>query len=76
MELLECRGGGTLWRIRILQYLTAETGWRSSGFTMAMAVIILKSIDGCVGNEVAEFVRDHLVDELKKLESFKIKDYE
>lgn len=29
-----------------------------------------------LGNEVAEFVRDHLVDELKKLESFKAGDYE
>jgi serine/threonine protein phosphatase PrpC len=29
-----------------------------------------------IGNEVAEFVRDHLVDELKKLESFKSGDFE
>ena len=29
-----------------------------------------------IGNEVAEFVRDHLVDELKKLPSFKAGNYE
>ena len=29
-----------------------------------------------VGNEVAEFVRDHLLDELKVLSSFKSGDYE
>jgi hypothetical protein len=29
-----------------------------------------------IGNEVAEFVRDHLIDELKKLTSFKQGDYE
>lgn len=29
-----------------------------------------------VGNEVAEFVRDHLIDELKALSSFKNGDYE
>lgn len=28
------------------------------------------------GNEVAEFVRDHLIDELKKLQSYKNKNYE
>jgi hypothetical protein len=29
-----------------------------------------------VGNEVAEFVRDHLIDELKALNTFKSGDYE
>jgi hypothetical protein len=43
---------------------------------MAMEVCLLCFIWGTIGNEVAEFVRDHLVDELKKLESFKSGDYE
>lgn len=42
---------------------------------MAMEVIIIEMMI-VLGNEVAEFVRDHLVDELKKLESFKAGDYE
>jgi hypothetical protein len=29
-----------------------------------------------IGNEVAEYVRDHLITELKKLQSFKQGDYE
>ena len=29
-----------------------------------------------IGNEVADFVKEHLVDELKKLHSFKSGDYE
>jgi hypothetical protein len=29
-----------------------------------------------IGNEVADFVKEHLVDELKKLPSFKSGDYE
>lgn len=29
-----------------------------------------------IGNEVADFVKEHLVDELKKLTSFKSGDYE
>jgi hypothetical protein len=29
-----------------------------------------------IGNEVADFVRDHLIQELKKMESFKSGDYE
>lgn len=34
--------------------------------------ININLINSCVvGNEVAEFVRDHLVDELKKLDSFR-----
>lgn len=38
--------------------------------------IIMNINDSVLGNEVAEYVRDHLIDELKKLNSYKTQDYE
>lgn len=37
---------------------------------------IFLNLISIIGNEVADFVRDHLIDELKKLPSFKAGNYE
>lgn len=62
---------------------TGMQGWRNTMEDSHIACLDLGNgvsffgvYDGHGGNEVAEFVRDHLVDELKKLASFKAGNYE
>ena len=48
-----------------------------SEYTMVTEVPMILTLNELnVGNEVAEFVRDHLIDELKALSTFKSGDYE
>ena len=91
MELQACKDGETQWKMLILPCLTWAAASRSSAFMMAMEVIklfsmlphlcliswqIFQLLILIIGNEVADFVRDHLIDELKKLPSFKAGNYE
>ncbi|CDW91807.1 protein phosphatase 2c [Stylonychia lemnae] len=62
---------------------TGMQGWRNTMEDSHIAQLDIGNgigffgvYDGHGGNEVAEFVRDHLVDEFKKLSSFKAGNYE
>jgi hypothetical protein len=49
--------------------------WQYSGSLMAMEVRAVYAISSILGSEVAQYVAKHFIKELKKLESFKRKDY-
>lgn len=74
MALAACRGGGTQWKTRILRVLILAGEFSSSACTMDMAVSFHSII--FAGNEVAEWVRDHLIGILTGLSSFKSGNYE
>lgn len=61
---------------------TGMQGWRNTMEDSHIAELDLGNgvsffgvYDGHGGNEVADYVRDHLIDELRKMESFKSKNY-
>lgn len=74
--LAGCRAGETPWRIHILQPQTLRTMCQSSESLMGMEVIKWKILNYDVGCEVALYVKDRFIDLLKKLPSFKKKDYQ
>ena len=72
-ELVACKVGEILWKIHILVRLLLSRMYISSASLMDMEVCI--SYFKVIGREVAYYVRDRFIDELKKLQSFKSKDY-
>lgn len=74
MELAECRAGETPWRILIFAAQIWITMCACLEFSTATEVhIIFKAL--ILGREVALYVKDRFIDELKKLDSYKAKDY-
>lgn len=78
MELVACKDGEIQWRTHISVLLTWITMFKCLGSLMAMEVnvpkILINNMD-CVGREVALYVKDVYINELKKLKSFQNKDY-
>ena len=75
MEYALCRDGEMAWRIHTYVKWTLQMACTFLEFMMDTEVNICQVLL-FTGHEVAEFVKEHLIPELKNLSSFKEKKYD